>query len=375
MLTVNLRPARVNLSGRFFLFPIGGTMEQLTDKATNDRRLERLIKLLEMDIDVCHDYVVEECGMYYDSIVVSSDYIYCKGDTPLCLVAHMDTVCEYIPKLLHLNGNGILSNQKGCLGADDRAGVAAIFEILEKNSQLHGTTRRPSVLFTHGEEVGCKGALKFASSATFELFSEDTHLMLEIDRAGYMEAVAYSQTTDVVIDTIIESSGFKLACGSFSDITVLTEQSGIPSYNLSIGYYHQHTSNEFLSISEYYEMITNIYNLIDTIYESKALDEGRRLVDGIWDTWQSRQWSSSVYGYQLDDEFADLYYKYSNKLKRTYNMLDHLATYGLKKVGERVAVEMLDCISAELGTPSDVEMVISIMLMDITGEEEDDEIW
>jgi len=77
---------------------------------------------------------------------------------PLAFCCHMDTVipCENVHP--HIDGDTIRSDRTTILGADDKAGIAAILEgirrIREKNEQ-HGLLQ---VIFTICEEIGLYGA-------------------------------------------------------------------------------------------------------------------------------------------------------------------------------------------------------------------------
>ena len=80
------------------------------------------------------------------------------GDDPLLLSAHMDTVEPGRGINPQVSGDRIESDGTTILGADCKAGVAAIMEALEAAAQ-EGRDRRPvQVVFTRGEEIGLVGA-------------------------------------------------------------------------------------------------------------------------------------------------------------------------------------------------------------------------
>ena len=80
------------------------------------------------------------------------------GDDPLLLSAHMDTVEPGRGIKPQVRGDRIESDGTTILGADCKAGVAAIMEALESAAQ-EGRARRPvQVVFTRGEEIGLVGA-------------------------------------------------------------------------------------------------------------------------------------------------------------------------------------------------------------------------
>jgi len=59
--------------------------------------------------------------------------------------------------------------------------------------------------------------------------------------------------------------------GSFSDIRVLSDHTGIPSVNISIGYYQQHTAREYLNVSHMNKMTRICAEMVsnppDRLYE------------------------------------------------------------------------------------------------------------
>ena len=90
---------------------------------------------------------------YYPSkkIVSTPDYILCEGTAPIMLVAHLDTVFKQPPKNIYYDKEeGVIWSPQG-LGADDRAGVFAICQIIKAGL-------RPHIIFTTDEEVGGLGA-------------------------------------------------------------------------------------------------------------------------------------------------------------------------------------------------------------------------
>ncbi len=91
-------------------------------------------------------------------------FVYIKGTSPLTVLlnAHLDTVepgLKIQPKVV---GQAVKSSGKTILGADNKAGVAALLEIMEtiKDKQLAAKASFPNllVIFTVAEEIGLSGA-------------------------------------------------------------------------------------------------------------------------------------------------------------------------------------------------------------------------
>ena len=66
----------------------------------------------------------------YTNITHTKDYLYAEGDIPIALVAHMDTVFTKLPTEIYYDRKkNVIWSPQG-LGADDRAGVFAICQII-----------------------------------------------------------------------------------------------------------------------------------------------------------------------------------------------------------------------------------------------------
>lgn len=196
-------------------------------------------------------------------VVDEDGFLYAKGDVPVLLIAHMDTVHKEQCKKI-ISENGKLSSPQG-IGGDDRCGVFIIMNIIKS---LHC-----SVLLCEDEEIGCKGAHKF-TDATYERTDEnsnvivekyiknlDVNYMVEFDRRGNNDAVFYSCDNKDFINFVEDSTNFKFAYGSCSDISVLMPAAKLSAVNLSCGYYKAHTTEEYVMYDE----------MIDTIAAATAL--------------------------------------------------------------------------------------------------------
>ena len=197
-----------------------------------------------------------------------ADYIYVNNNHPICLVAHIDTVERDKKLKLEIDRN-IITAKDSVLGADDRAGVFGIMEIL-RICKLKSIPY-PSILFTNYEEKGCLGAKEFCKSKQF--IKDNVRLFVELDRKGSNDYVCYRYDCPTEVAYYIETFGFIKSNGSCSDVGELTEEYKIPHVNLSIGYYSQHTKLERLHIDEMILTINRILQIvqdpIDKLYEVK----------------------------------------------------------------------------------------------------------
>ena len=231
-----------------------------------------LEKLLTSTTKQLFQYLPKKLTSYgYNSITVNNDnYLYATGNIPIMLVAHIDTVFDKQPTKTQLvyNSNTISSKHKNNgIGADDRAGIYSILQIIEYNSKRSITdtmhNSRPYILFTTDEEIGGLGA----KVAAREL-NPDIKYIIELDRKGNNDAVFYDCQNIEFIE-YIESFNFNYAYGSFSDISVLCPAWNVAGVNLSIGYYNQHTSKEYLNISEMNNIIERVKFMINNLPENK----------------------------------------------------------------------------------------------------------
>ena len=179
-------------------------------------------------------------------------YLYAKGDVPVLLMAHMDTVhkenCRDI-----INENGKIYSPQG-IGGDDRCGIFMIMNIVK---ELHC-----SVLLCEDEEIGMVGARKFTQSDYVN--DVDVNYIIEFDRKGVNDAVFYSCDNKEFTDFVCDNTGFKESYGSFSDISTVAPALKTAAVNLSCGYYNAHTTQEYVMYDEMMDIIEAAKALIKT---------------------------------------------------------------------------------------------------------------
>lgn len=197
--------------------------------------------------------------LLYNNIntIIDDGFVFGKGDIPILLVAHIDTVFDNPPSTLKYDKkDDILYSIEGGIGGDDRCGIYAILEILE--------THRPYVLFTEDEEIGCIGAMKAAKKITEHNFK----YIIELDRKGNNDCVFYKCGNKDFIK-YIESFGFKQNYGAYSDISVLAPTWDIAAVNLSCGYYCPHTNLEYIKFEELQNTIKRAKKILNNYNKAK----------------------------------------------------------------------------------------------------------
>ena len=217
-------------------------------KSEDYKLLERLVSLNQKDL---HKTMQVYLKSKYSNVITTKDYIVAIGDIPIALVAHMDTVFSFpVQHLYYDQQKGVLWSPEG-LGADDRAGVFAILQIIKFGL-------RPSIILTTDEEKGCIGASKLAEK---ECPIPGLKYMIELDRRGTNDCVFYDCYNPEFIK-YVESFGFVERYGSFSDITFLMSYWDICGVNLSVGYEDEHSQTETLHINALYATIEKVKKML-----------------------------------------------------------------------------------------------------------------
>lgn len=186
----------------------------------------------------------------------TDNYIIAEGDLPLCLIAHMDTVFKYQPAVnsfFYDADKEVLWYPFGA-GFDDRAGIAAIYEIIESGY-------RPSIILTDGEERGCIGSSALINNIPKCPF-KDCRCLIQLDRTHKQDMVFYD-CGNVDFIKYIGKFGFKEDFGTFSDISILAPAWDIAAVNLSVGYYLEHSASEYLNLRELKGTIKKVKKILD----------------------------------------------------------------------------------------------------------------
>ena len=187
----------------------------------------------------------------YQQVVETKDYIYAIGDIPVALAAHMDTVfSKPVESLYYDTRKNVMWSPEG-LGADDRAGIFAIYQIVRSGL-------RPHIILSTDEEKGCVGATELAK---LPCPFEKLNYIIQLDRRGSNDCVFYDCDNGKFTE-YVESFGFIEAIGSFTDITEYCPAWGVAGVNLSVGYYNEHTYSETLCVNILYATIHKVKNML-----------------------------------------------------------------------------------------------------------------
>lgn len=234
----------------------------------------------------------------YNNVIQTSEYIMAQGTIPVALVAHADTVFKSPPKHFFYDQKQTVMWSPEGAGADDRAGIFAIMQILKL------TDLRPHIIITTGEEIGCIGASKLIGD--YPVFPWDLKFMIQLDRRGKEDCVFYDCNNPDFL-RFIESFGFKTAYGSLSDISVLAPCWKIAATNLSVGYYNEHSYAEFLCFTFLLATIEKVKNILNSVANSPAMEPYLYIpMDTNSNLWSGLRQCDNCYNYVTEEEMIPI---------------------------------------------------------------------
>lgn len=223
--------------------------------------IENFIELCRMSQKDLKKYVAEELAKTYTDVRNESGFVFAKGDFPVLLIAHLDTVHKALPDKVVYDMETLTISSPDGIGGDDRCGVYMIFEIIKKH--------KCSVLFCEDEEIGTVGAEKFVHSKVWG--DLEFNYIIEFDRKGSNDAVFYD-CDNPEFKRFITKEFYEVAYGSFTDISVVAPALGCAAVNLSCGYYNAHTTDEYVVYPEMMESIEAACNIIENTTEDDKFE-------------------------------------------------------------------------------------------------------
>ena len=170
------------------------------------------------------------------------------GESDAMFTAHLDTATSALSDVNHvIEGNIIKTDGKSILGADDKAGVAIMLNMIE--NKIPGL-----YYFFLGEEVGCVGSRKSAA-AQKEKKIEGITKVISFDRRGKNSVITFQSGARCCSDTFGSalSKALNDADSTFKyendDTGILTDSIQFVGIypectNISVGYQSEHTFSE-----------------------------------------------------------------------------------------------------------------------------------
>lgn len=178
------------------------------------------------------------------------NYYFIIGDNPTSMfTCHLDTACDKQEKVTHEQSERyIKTNGKTILGADDKAGMVVLLQMIEK--------KVPGVYyFFMGEEAGCVGSCRVAEKWDDFEFSKPINKIISFDRRGLNSVITHQfygrccseffgdeladrlNKTDKNLRFVTDNTGILTDSAAFMYM--------IPECtNISVGYDKEHTFKE-----------------------------------------------------------------------------------------------------------------------------------
>ena len=209
--------------------------------------------------------LMEELKQYYKKVKFHDGFVFARGNMPVMLVAHMDTVhkTQCSVKDIYVNLDGSIIKSDNGIGGDDRCGIFMIMDII-KHSNF-----RPYVLFVEDEEIGGVGNSKFLKRYNDK--NLQLNFIIELDRANSRDSVYY-QLDNKDFEDYINKFGFTTAIGSYTDICDLCPDLKCAGVNLSCGYYRAHTTNEYVNINEMLMTTYKVRRILENFKEEDKFE-------------------------------------------------------------------------------------------------------
>lgn len=199
----------------------------------------------------------------------------------ILLSAHLDVVEEFAENRVIIKRDGIWSSSEGILGADDRAGIAVLLGVAERQFVTRNFKGTLKFAFTVGEENGLVGA-----RGMDKYFLHGIDAAIVVDRRGTSDIVTSNWCMSFCdarygefIEKVAEAAGldgWKCTQGGSSD-TAIWATNGIQSVNLSVGYRNEHTEDECLDVGACFDTLKLIEAILGNGNElRKVLREIKR---------------------------------------------------------------------------------------------------
>ena len=185
------------------------------------------------------------------------------GISNVMFTAHLDTATKEYTKVRHvIDGKFINTDGNSILGADDKAGVTIMLNMIENNV--------PGLYYLFlGEEVGCIGSSNLSRVAKDLL--KDIKKIISFDRRGYDSIITYQMGERCCSDKFAEKLSEELnrfgfgykpdPTGLYTDSAQFMED--FPECtNISVGYFDEHRKTERQDIV-FLEKLSNACLMVD----------------------------------------------------------------------------------------------------------------
>lgn len=285
--------------------------------------MKKFTDICKMNKYEVKEYMYKFLEAYKYNVVVEDGFLYAKGDVPVMLLAHTDTVHKELVKTI-IEENDKISSPEG-IGGDDRCGIFMIMNVVK---ELHC-----SVLLCDDEETGGIGARKFTKSKYAK--GINVNYLIEFDRKGSNDAVFYECDNKEFTDFVCDNTGFKEAYGTFSDISIVAPVLKTAAVNLSCGYYNAHTTSEYVLYDEMMDVVAAAKSLIKT--ESEHFEYIKRKSTYNYNGAYNRNYNNP-YSSNYGSYYGNSLYGQTSMFNRNHNMASQIKK-NLKVEAEVVYVD------------------------------------
>ena len=172
---------------------------------------------------------------------------------------HYPLICSHYDTVRHTPLSGynikedIVTSVEGALGGDDRCGVAIALSLMQAGIPAN-------YAFFDEEECGAGGSGDFLIETPW--IAKESSCYIGLDRRGHEDAAVYNYRSNKLLD-IVGGYGFKEVNGSMTDVSVIEEDFPKATVNLSVGFNHEHTSNETIRIDVVMNTLQAMEKIVD----------------------------------------------------------------------------------------------------------------
>ena len=223
------------------------------------------------------------------------------GNQPTTIYSsHTDTVHHNEGRIKLKIKSGIISCKKSsCLGADDGAGVYIMREMIKKGV-------KGIYIFHREEECGMGGSAYMVK--TSPPFMANVNKVVAFDRKGTQDIINRQGGRRTASDTFCTSLASMIGMGHVPCTGVFTDSESyaddIPECtNLSVGYEHAHSSNEYLDTDYLFELTRRMIKIGNDI-DGIPPERDHTIVDTSYGKWWDDQYHYGSYSNSYDRVFG-----------------------------------------------------------------------
>jgi hypothetical protein len=247
------------------------------------------------------------------------------GESPSTMfTSHLDTATSQLNDVTHtFDGNLIKTDGKTILGADDKAGVTIMLNMIEKN--ITGL-----YYFFLGEEVGCVGSRKLSQKHKTEPIPH-IKKVVSFDRRGVDSVITHQlggrccsnefgnalakelNKANETFKYIVDPTGIYTDSAQFTSIYS-------ECTNISVGYNFEHTSSEFQDI-KHLELLSDAVLKVDW----EGLPASRSTNDNDYEdyySYRSPSRSTKTYSVWDEEDYPTTSKKSNNSWTTDYKFVD-----------------------------------------------------